>query len=122
MSYLGVVERLEDEQVALGESSMQPVPLALASQLDLGTLSGGVRRPGIIPNHVERWFKELTDRRLRRGVFSSVDDLIAAIEKWVKHWNDDPTPFVWHTPAAEIIEKVKRGRATLSQIKSATEH
>jgi transposase len=73
-------------------------------------------------NLVERWFKELTDKRLRRGVFSSVDDLIAAIEQWVKHWNDDPTPFVWHTPAAEIIEKVKRGRATLSQIKSATDH
>ena len=71
---------------------------------------------------VERWFKELTNKRLRRGVFSSVEDLIAAIEKWVTHWNDDPTPFVWHTPAAEIIEKVKRGRATLFQIKSATDH
>jgi hypothetical protein len=30
------------------------------------------------------------------GAFSSVDDLIAAIEKWVTHWNDAPTPFVWH--------------------------
>ena len=73
-------------------------------------------------NLVEGWFKELTDKRLRRGVFTSVADLIAAIETWVEHWNDDPKPFVWHAPAAEIIEKVKRGRATLSQVKSTTDH
>lgn len=73
-------------------------------------------------NLVERWFKELFDRRLRRGVFTSVPDLIAAIELWAAHWNLDPKPFVWHKPAAEIIEKVRRGRATLHQIKSATDH
>jgi len=47
-------------------------------------------------NLVERWFKELTDRRLRRGTFNSVAALIDAIELWVEHWNDDPKPFVWH--------------------------
>lgn len=73
-------------------------------------------------NLIERWFKELFDRRLRRGVFTSVPDLIAAIEKWVEHWNADPRPFVWHTPAAEIIEKVRRGREALRQINSPTEH
>ncbi|MGH8926574.1 MAG: IS630 family transposase [Acidimicrobiia bacterium] len=73
-------------------------------------------------NLIERWFKELTDRRLRRGVFTSVADLIDAIELWAEHWNDNPEPFVWHKPAAQIIEKVRRGRATLHQIKSATEH
>ncbi len=73
-------------------------------------------------NLVERWFKELTDKRLRRGVFTSVADLIAAIELWVAHWNTDPKAFVWHTPAAEIIEKVQRGRAALHQIKSPTDH
>ena len=73
-------------------------------------------------NLVERWFKELTDRRLRRGVFTSVAALTDAIETWVEHWNDDPKPFVWHKPAEEIIEKVRRGRATLHQIKSATQH
>lgn len=73
-------------------------------------------------NLVERWFKELTDKRLRRGAFTSVADLTEAIATWVGHWNDDPTPFVWHKPAQEIIEKVQRGRATLHQIKSATEH
>jgi transposase len=71
-------------------------------------------------NLVERWFKELTDRRLRRGVLSSVSDLVDAIELWAEHWNDDPKPFVWHKTADEIIEKVRRGRATLTQVKSAT--
>jgi len=73
-------------------------------------------------NLVERWFKEITDRRIRRGAFSSVAQLIDAIETWTEHWNDDPRPFVWHKTAEEIIEKVRRGRATLHQIKSATPH
>ncbi len=60
-------------------------------------------------NLVERWLRELTDKRLRRGVFTSVADLITAIEKWAHAWNENPKPFVWHTPAAEIIEKVRPG-------------
>jgi hypothetical protein len=49
--------------------------------------------------------------------------LIDAIELWAKHWNDDPKPFVWHKTAAEIIAKVKRGRAALDHhIKSTTDH
>lgn len=73
-------------------------------------------------NLVERWFNELTRRRLRRGVFSSVAALIDAIETWAEHWNHDPKPFVWHTPANEIIAKVRRGRAALTRTKSATRH
>jgi transposase len=73
-------------------------------------------------NLVERWFKELTDRRLRRSAFSSVKSLVAASELWAEHRNDDPKPFVWHKPADEIIEKVRRGRSTLHQIKTATHH
>ncbi len=74
-------------------------------------------------NLVERWFKELTDKRLRRGAFTSVKDLTDAIDLWVKHWNDDPRPFVWHKTAAEIIAKVTRGRAALDHlIKSSTDH
>ena len=73
-------------------------------------------------NLIERWFKELTDRRLRRGVFTSVDDLQEAIEIWTEHWNNDPKPFIWHKTAEEIIKKVRRGRATLHQIKTATDH
>ncbi len=73
-------------------------------------------------NLVERWFKELADRRLRRSVFTSVEELTDAIATWVDHWNDDPNPFVWHKTAQEIIEKVKRGREALHQIKSPTGH
>ena len=73
-------------------------------------------------NLVERWFKELTDKRLRRGAFSSVPALIEAIETWVAHRNADPKPLVWHATASEILEKVRRGRKTLSQVNLKTEH
>ncbi len=46
--------------------------------------------------------------------------LVEAIETWVEHWNDNPQPFVWHKKAEEIIVKVRRGRAALAQVKSAT--
>lgn len=71
-------------------------------------------------NLVEGWFHLLTDRRLRRGTFNSVDVLIEAIERWAEHWNGDPNPFVWKKTAEEIIEKVRRGRAALTEAKSAT--
>lgn len=73
-------------------------------------------------NLVERWFAELTQKRIRRGVFTSVADLVDAITTWTSHWNQDPKPFIWHKAADEIIEKVSRGRKTLHQIKTATEH
>jgi transposase len=46
-------------------------------------------------NLIERWFKELTDKRLRRGRFTSVAELGDAITLWAKHWNTDPKPFIW---------------------------
>ena len=54
----------------------------------------------------------LTDRRLRRGAFTSVLDLVDAIEIWTGRWNDDARPFVWHKVAEEIIEKVRREMTT----------
>jgi len=73
-------------------------------------------------NLIERWFKELTDRRLRRGRFNSVTQLIEAIATWVAHWNDNPAPFVWTKGADEILAKVQRARHTYSQVKAATDH
>ena len=74
-------------------------------------------------NLIERWFKELTDKRLRRDSFTSVQQLIDSIELWTEHWNDDPKPFIWHKTAEEIIAKVKRGRAALDRVtESATDH
>jgi transposase len=73
-------------------------------------------------NLIERWFKELTDKRLRRGVFTSVADLVEAITTWAEHWNTNPQPFVWKATAEDIIAKVARGRATLHQLKKTTDH
>lgn len=68
-------------------------------------------------NLVERWFRDLTGKALRRGVFRSVPDLIAAIEDYLRVHNDDPKPFVWTATAEEILAKVQRGRVTLQQVK-----
>ena len=72
--------------------------------------------------NLERWFKERTDKQLRRSSFTSTHDLIDTIDEWADHWNDDPKPFVWHKTAEEIIAKVRRGRAALTHVtKSATD-
>ena len=71
-------------------------------------------------NLVERWFREITQKRIRRDSFHSVGQLIEAINTWTDHWNQDPKPFIWHKTAQEIITKVKRGRAALHQNKTAT--
>ena len=67
-------------------------------------------------NLVERWFRDLTDKAIRRGAFASVDELIAAIEAYVQTWNDAPTPYVCRKAAQQILEKVARGRAMLGAL------
>ncbi len=67
-------------------------------------------------NMVERWFGKLTDKAIRRGVFHSVPDLIAAIEAYLDTTNGDPTPFVWTATAEQILAKVRRGRVALGAI------
>ena len=69
-------------------------------------------------NLVERWFRDLTDKALRRGVFHSVPDLIAAIEAYLTANNDDPKPFIWTASADAILAKVRRGRVALTQVAS----
>jgi transposase len=64
-------------------------------------------------NLVERWFRELTDKALRRGVFHSVPDLISKIQVYLDAHNIDPKPFVWTATADEILAKVRRGRVAL---------
>jgi transposase len=54
-------------------------------------------------NLVERWFAELTNKWLRRGTHRSVRQLTASIRTWVRTWNDDPRPFIWHKTADEIL-------------------
>src|ERR1035437_3499075 len=62
-------------------------------------------------NLVERWFGEITRKRIRRGVFKSVQELVAVIEEYIRCNNEDPKPFVWTKKAAEILEKVNRCKA-----------
>lgn len=68
-------------------------------------------------NLVERWFGELTGKRLRRGVFVSVNDLKEAIDEFLKAWNTEPKPFVWTATVDSIVEKLSRCRQTLEAIK-----
>ncbi len=68
-------------------------------------------------NLVERWFGELTDKRIRRGVFVSAEDLEKAIEEFLTAWNNDPKPFVWTATVESILEKLSRCRQTLERIK-----
>ena len=67
-------------------------------------------------NLVERWFRELTDKALRRGSFNSVPDLINSIERYLGAHNDNPKPFVWTATAESILEKVRRGRVALQAV------
>jgi transposase len=67
---------------------------------------------------VERFFRDLTTNRIRRGVFHSEADLIAAIEEYLAVHNANPKPFIWTARATDILEKVKRGRAKLDKLHS----
>jgi hypothetical protein len=72
------------------------------------------------PNLPEGRLSFLTQRRLGRGAFSSVDDLLTAIETSPEHWNYDRDSIIWNKPPNEIISDLKRGRSTLASLKSAT--
>jgi transposase len=67
-------------------------------------------------NLIERWFAELTNQRIRRGSFLSVDDLVTAIEDFLIAWNENPKPFVWTATVDSIVAKLTRCRQTLEQI------
>jgi transposase len=64
-------------------------------------------------NVVERFFAEITRKRIRRGSFRNAEELTTAINEYIAHHNDDPQPFVWTAKANDILKKVARCRATL---------
>ena len=70
-------------------------------------------------NMVERFFRDLTEKRLRRGVFKSVPELTTAIGDYIRKHNASPKPFVWTASATDILEKVRRGRAKLDMLQTA---
>src|SRR5918998_2518566 len=59
-------------------------------------------------NLVERWFAELTTKKLRRGTHRSVRQLNADIRDWIKTWNDNPRPYVWTKTADQILDSIAR--------------
>ena len=63
-------------------------------------------------NQIERWFAEITRKRIRRGTFRSVRDLVLAIQDYVRSYNRDPQPFHWVASASRIIRKVNRYKDT----------
>ena len=73
-------------------------------------------------NMVERFFRDITTERLRRGVFTSVPDLINAIDEYVAHHNTNPKPFIWTKSARDILQKVIRANSRLSSKQNATLH
>ena len=67
-------------------------------------------------NLVERWFGELTGKRIRRGTFVSIADLVAAIEEYLVAWNTNPKLFIWTATVESIMEKLSRCKQTLERI------
>jgi transposase len=69
-------------------------------------------------NMVERFFRDLSQQRVRRGSFHSVDELIAAIEDYIRCHNEHPKPFIWTAKASDILEKVTRARRAQNKLQS----
>lgn len=66
-------------------------------------------------NMVERFFRDITDKRIRRGVFTSVSELESAINEYIAMHNAKPKPFIWTAKASDILAKVTRARAALNK-------
>lgn len=73
-------------------------------------------------NMIERFFRDITVNRLRRGVFTSVPELVAAIDEYIAHHNTDPKPFIWTKSAEDILQKVIRANRRLSSKQNGTLH
>ena len=71
-------------------------------------------------NLVERFFRDITVNRLRRSVFTSVPELVTAIDEYIAHHNIKPKPFIWTKSAADILRKVIRANRRLSSKQNAT--
>ena len=67
-------------------------------------------------NMVERWFREITDKRIRRGVFRSVPELIAAIEEYMNTHNQNPRVFVWTASVESIMAKIAKCKEALDAL------
>jgi len=66
-------------------------------------------------NMIERFFRDLSEKALKRGIFYNVDDLVGAINEYINAHNENPKPFIWTASATDILAKVKRARAVLNK-------
>ncbi|MDZ4377343.1 MAG: IS630 family transposase, partial [Xanthomonadaceae bacterium] len=66
--------------------------------------------------------RDITVNRLRRGVFTSVPELVTAIDEYIVHHNTQPKPFIWTKSACDILQKVIRANSRLSSKQNATLH
>ena len=73
-------------------------------------------------NMVERFFRDISENRLRRGVFTNVPELVKAIEEYLAHHNTNPKPFIWTKKANDILQKVIRANCRLSSKQNAALH
>ena len=73
-------------------------------------------------NRVERFFRDISENRLRSGVFTSVPEPVAAIDAYVAHHNTNPKPFIWAKSARDILHKAIRAHSRLNSKKNATLH
>jgi transposase len=67
-------------------------------------------------NMIERFFRDLSEKALKRGSFYNVNDLIGAIDEYINQHNDNPKPFIWTASATDILAKVKRARRALNKL------
>ena len=67
-------------------------------------------------NMVERFFRDISEHRIRRDSFTSVAELELAIDLYVAHHNIDPKPFIWTASASDILAKVTRAKAALARV------
>lgn len=70
-------------------------------------------------NVIERWFRDVTQNRIRNGVFRSVTELEQAINEYINHHNANPAAFVWTKKADDVLEKVRRARKALDKLPTA---
>jgi hypothetical protein len=81
------------------------------------------RQYGFTDNfRVERFFRDLTQNRLRRGVFRDLEELVMAIGSYSDRHNESPKPFIWTARASDILEKVKRARRVMHKRQSDALH
>lgn len=70
-------------------------------------------------NMIERFFRDLSQNRLKRGVFRDIEELVVAVESYIERHNHSPKPFIWTASANDILQKVTRARKALNNTRSA---